>query len=263
MNSISTDVLVSPSPSPSSLEHSEKSGHASGRTPAPYGQACISCAKAKCKCILINNTTGLGPGQNAGYACERCVRLGRECKPSNGVRKRGAAVSKRANNSSASTRRGSNSMSAASRAANLEQKLEDLVAILKAQTSSGPGPPASASASASSHSSTHESRHQATLRQTMKAQFGVPTSSSSGQDSNDGVSRTVPGGPSVVTPATSMDNATCSTIESTPSPLPGPSQGISMSVAATEDTLSFFRQHYLQFLPFVYIPPEMRCVSNV
>jgi len=259
MNSISTDVLVSPSPSPSSLEQSEKPGHTPGRTPAPYGQACISCAKAKCKCILTNNTTGLGSGQNAGYACERCVRLGRECKPSNGVRKRGAAVSKRANNGSASTRRGSNGMSAASRAANLEQKLEDLVAILKAQTGSGPAPPTSAS----SQTNAPESQHQATLRQTMKAQFGVPTSLSSGRDSSNVASRTVSGGPSVVTPATSMDNATCSTIESTPSPLPGLGQDISMSAAAAEDTLSFFRQHYLRCFPFVYIPPEMRCVNNV
>ncbi|KAE8365733.1 hypothetical protein BDV27DRAFT_144195 [Aspergillus caelatus] len=46
-------------------------------TPAPYGQACINCARAKCKCLLLAT----------GDQCERCDRLGKECGPSLSVRR--------------------------------------------------------------------------------------------------------------------------------------------------------------------------------
>ncbi|KAI0396822.1 hypothetical protein F5Y17DRAFT_60975 [Xylariaceae sp. FL0594] len=258
MDSLPSGVRATAARTPTSLGQLEATGQAPGqapgRTPAPYGQACISCAKAKCKCILVQHTPGSGSGQNARYACERCVRLGRECKPSNGVRKRGAAVSKRTSTASTSNRRASNDISAVSRAANLEQKLEDLVAILKAQTSSGPAP----ATSAASRNSAPELGPQATFGQALKAQLGAPVSSRSGRNSHDeGNAKSVSSGPSVVTPAATIDNASCATTESTPSPLPGSSQDASMSVAEAEETLSFFRQHYLRFFPFVYIPPEM------
>ncbi|KAE8414602.1 hypothetical protein BDV36DRAFT_298833 [Aspergillus pseudocaelatus] len=46
-------------------------------TPAPYGQACINCARAKCKCLLLAT----------GDRCERFDRLGKECRPSLSVRR--------------------------------------------------------------------------------------------------------------------------------------------------------------------------------
>ncbi|KAH6628105.1 hypothetical protein F5144DRAFT_594197 [Chaetomium tenue] len=45
---------------------------------APYGHACMSCFKAKCRCV---------PRQS-GDGCERCLRLKKPCTPSNSTRRR-------------------------------------------------------------------------------------------------------------------------------------------------------------------------------
>lgn len=71
--------------------------------PAGYGQSCTNCSRAKCKCILTA----------IGGACERCSRLGKDCQPIATARKK---VAKR---------------TAASRAAQLEEKLDGLVSKLK------------------------------------------------------------------------------------------------------------------------------------
>ncbi|EED18581.1 hypothetical protein TSTA_123110 [Talaromyces stipitatus ATCC 10500] len=74
--------------------------------PAPYGRACVNCVRAKCKCILRND----------GDNCERCFRLKKDCMPSSSVRKR------------RSTPRNP------SQTARLEQKLDGLVSLLKANS---------------------------------------------------------------------------------------------------------------------------------
>ncbi|KAI0533041.1 hypothetical protein GGR58DRAFT_138001 [Xylaria digitata] len=199
-------------------------------TSAPYGQACVNCAKAKCKCILINSPgSGSGRGDSRPI-CQRCARLGRECKPSSGVRKRRAAGPRRAPATSASAG-ASSGTSAATRAANLEQKLEDLVAILKAQTSS------TTPTNTSSQSEAAES-----YRLQGKA--------------DPVASKIVPGRPAVVTPA-ATSCATGSTANSTPSPLPAPVHDLLMPAHQAEETLAFFRRHHLKFFPFVYLPPDM------
>ena len=76
-------------------------------TPAGYGRSCTNCSKAKCKCILRSD----------GVACERCHRLAKSCQPMTTSRKR---VGKK---------------SATSRTAQLEEKLDDLVSILRASQS--------------------------------------------------------------------------------------------------------------------------------
>jgi hypothetical protein len=78
-------------------------GAASG-APAGYGRSCTNCSRAKCKCIL---RTADGP-------CERCHRLGKDCRPIEASRKR---IVKKASSS---------------QTAQLEQKLDDLVSILRA-----------------------------------------------------------------------------------------------------------------------------------
>ncbi|KAF5678071.1 transcription factor [Fusarium heterosporum] len=79
-------------------------------TPAGYGRACTACQRAKCKCVL----------RASGSDCERCHRLGKPCQPMATSRKR---VAKK---------------STSSRTAQLEEKLEDLVTILRAsQPSNG------------------------------------------------------------------------------------------------------------------------------
>lgn len=76
-------------------------------TPSIYGRACSNCAGAKSKCVYASNDGG----------CERCRRLSKECVPSASVRKRG------------------NRRTGSSRTAQLEEKLEDLVTMLRDQSS--------------------------------------------------------------------------------------------------------------------------------
>ncbi|KAI1471988.1 uncharacterized protein F4812DRAFT_201402 [Daldinia caldariorum] len=49
-------------------------------SPAPYGQACVACSRAKCKCFYRAD----------GSSCERCHRLGKTCEPAFTARKRKA-----------------------------------------------------------------------------------------------------------------------------------------------------------------------------
>ncbi|KAK0386169.1 hypothetical protein NLU13_6006 [Sarocladium strictum] len=71
---------------------------------AGYGRSCTNCSRAKCKCILRPD----------GNTCERCHRLRKDCQPMVSSRKR--TVKK----------------SSSSRTAQLEEKLDDLVSILRA-----------------------------------------------------------------------------------------------------------------------------------
>ncbi|KAH9233035.1 hypothetical protein K456DRAFT_1788268, partial [Colletotrichum gloeosporioides 23] len=77
-------------------------GAAGGGIAAPYGRACTNCSRAKCKCIL----------RPAGGACERCHRLNKTCQPSNPQRKRSKKPP-------------------SSRTAQLEEKLDGLVTLLR------------------------------------------------------------------------------------------------------------------------------------
>lgn len=222
------------------------------RTSAAYGQACTNCAKAKCKCILIisHPGSGSGSGRAARPTCERCARLGRECNPSSGIRKRRAAGSRRSAGASALAGV-SNGISAASRAANLEQKLEDLVAILKAQATSTPNHTSPQPDVAEPH---QERRNNTGLR--------VATSSATDRQSNNVNGRTVPGGPAMITPASTTGHATCSTSSSTPSPLTAPANNALVSASQAEETLAFFCQHHLKYFPFIYLPPDLTYVNT-
>ncbi|KAI8630245.1 hypothetical protein F5Y19DRAFT_429452 [Xylariaceae sp. FL1651] len=76
--------------------------------PAPYGQTCAGCVRAKCKCFF----------QPGGQTCERCHRLGKECEPSGTVRKRRARKERQPSSS-----------------ARLEQKPNETVSLLRSQSS--------------------------------------------------------------------------------------------------------------------------------
>lgn len=78
--------------------------------PAGYGRSCTNCSRAKCRCIL----------RSEGGSCERCHRLGKDCHQIDTMRKR---VAKR---------------TTSSRTAQLEEKIEDLVSMLRATHDSGP-----------------------------------------------------------------------------------------------------------------------------
>ncbi|GLB23587.1 hypothetical protein AtubIFM61612_004182 [Aspergillus tubingensis] len=79
--------------------------------PAPYGRACMNCSQSKCKCIL----------PKGGGRCQRCQRLNKECRPS------------------AFNRRQNARKSSLSKTGRLEKKLDDLVTLLRAQSSNNAG----------------------------------------------------------------------------------------------------------------------------
>ena len=83
---------------------SPKGSSSDGGAPAGYGRSCTNCSRAKCKCIFR---------PPSGGSCERCHRLGKECIPIATTRKR---VEKK---------------HMSSRTAQLEEKLDDLVSILR------------------------------------------------------------------------------------------------------------------------------------
>ncbi|KAI1388440.1 uncharacterized protein F4822DRAFT_402841 [Hypoxylon trugodes] len=105
------------------MPRSSVSGPSSSCNPAPYGQACLGCSRAKCKCFQRAD----------GSACERCHRLGKTCEPAMAVRKRKAATPppapeqpKQPLPSMVSSR--------------LEEKLDDLVTLLRSQAAEKQGP---------------------------------------------------------------------------------------------------------------------------
>ncbi|KAG6361747.1 hypothetical protein INS49_009975 [Diaporthe citri] len=74
---------------------------------AQYGQACMLCVKAKCRCV----------GRSDGKGCERCNRLSKQCRP----------------HETASQRAANNSQDSDDRFAQLEGRLDTLVSLLKAR----------------------------------------------------------------------------------------------------------------------------------
>ncbi len=149
----------------------------------------------------------------------------------------------------------SSGTSAATRAANLEQRLEDLVAILKAQAT--PTPP-----HASSQPDASQPHQQGKAGQEVRIEPEFTAPSATDWRSDNVSTRIVSGGPTVVTPA-ATSCATCSTANSTPSPLPAPAHDVLMSAPEAEETLALFRRHHLVFFPFVYLPPDMTYVSLI
>lgn len=209
------------------------------RKSVPYGQACTNCSKAKCKCI---SRGGLGA------MCERCQRLGKECIPSVSVRKRAAR------------------RPASERTAHLEEKLDDLVSILRAQAAGNP------------------------------AVASVYRAATNGGDLRD-LSVTSPGDGERAAAAAAIELDPCIVVQGgrkAPTnghalPLPPPADNmnicnnypnpnpnasyptppsvvssqdanLSISPAEAEETLVIFREQFLEFFPFVYIPRETTLV---
>ncbi|KAI1780619.1 hypothetical protein F4818DRAFT_396279 [Hypoxylon cercidicola] len=102
-----------PASSLSGLEMvSDSATSSSACSPAPYGRACAGCSRAKCKCFYRSD----------GSACERCHRLGKACEPALAVRKR-----------KAQTPPPTTQPPAPPIASRLEEKLDDLVTLLRSQ----------------------------------------------------------------------------------------------------------------------------------
>ncbi|KAI1643070.1 uncharacterized protein F4817DRAFT_271618 [Daldinia loculata] len=201
----------------------------SPRKSVPYGQACTNCSKAKCKCISRGSP---------GSTCERCQRLGKECVPSVSVRKRAAR------------------RPASERAAHLEEKLDDLVSILRAQAAVNP--PAVAVGT---------SYRPVTNGELPSASPSVDANTNAGPMDLDPSIGVVQGGndlaatshalplPSPVDASSYCDRYPSATAYPTPPSVTSSHDG-GLSPAEAEDTLRMFKDQFLPFFPFVYIPPD-------
>ena len=190
-----------PSPNPNSAV----------RESALYGHACAGCSKAKCRCI------GRGPG----ISCERCHRLSKDCQPSGVVRKRLA-------------RRPAN------KTARLEEKLDDLVTLLKTQ--------ATTSTSDTTAGSTGSQNEQVVVNSETRPAIGAWEYPQQSQ-LNGAV-------PPLHTAAGSGTLPAASSIFATPNWI-NPLYSSELSLTQAEGYLGTFRRYHLDAYPFVYIPPEV------
>ncbi|RYP07563.1 hypothetical protein DL764_002418 [Monosporascus ibericus] len=219
------------------------------RTSAPYGHACGGCARAKCKCIISSR----------GAACERCRRLGRACTPSATVRKRSTAASRRATarddrGGSGGSSDNGNGNCASGRTARLEEKLDDLVALLRSQASTaavgagagaaGVGGVIGVSGIAAAHATTAAGPQQA------------PTPESTGDDQPRLRARDVFPFTQLVGPAAANQVAV-------PACYQDPDPGRAFAVPdhleprqSAEESLRIFRENHLRFFPAADIERE-------
>ncbi|KAI2638625.1 hypothetical protein GGS21DRAFT_509197 [Xylaria nigripes] len=218
------------------------------RISAPYGQACYYCVKAKCRCIIISTNSSFSKSDSR-LPCERCARLGRECKPTRGVRKlEGAGTRRRAG---ASAARASSGLSSATRAANLEQRLEDLMEMLKAQT-------AGTSTDSAYKSGSAEPFRRGKLTQNVRVEPEVPMYQEINQHPNNIASKITPCQQPMSSSVAAPANPTGSRAPtSAPTSSLLPDNDVLMPPIQAAEALDFFRQYYLKFFPFVYIPSEM------
>ncbi|KAI1801058.1 hypothetical protein F4811DRAFT_482663 [Daldinia bambusicola] len=218
------------------------------RKSVPYGQACTNCSKAKCKCISRG-----GPGS----VCERCQRLGKECIPSISIRKRAAR------------------RPASERTAHLEEKLDDLVSILRAQAVVNP--PAAGtgtsytptsnsellSASASVGSNANANTNAAAAAATAATPLELDPSIGAVPNGNNlaaatpttATSQALPLPSPVIDTASYCDRYASAASYPTPPSVASSHDG-GLSPAEAEDTLRVFRDQFLPFFPFVYLPPD-------
>ncbi|RYP22616.1 hypothetical protein DL767_009012 [Monosporascus sp. MG133] len=220
------------------------------RTSAPYGHACAGCARAKCKCIIGSR----------GGSCERCRRLGRACTPSATVRKRSTAASRRAaardaRGGSGGSSDNGNGNCTSGMTARLEEKLDDLVTLLRSQASTaavgagaggvgGVGSGVGVGGVAAAHATTAATHQQA------------PTPDSTGDDQPQLRLRDV-------FPFTQLVGPAAANQVVVPPCHQDPDPGRAFAVPdhleprqSAEESLQIFREIHLRSFPFVYIPPE-------
>ncbi|KAJ5085829.1 hypothetical protein N7532_010600 [Penicillium argentinense] len=167
--------------------------HVPSGTPAPYGRACLNCTRAKSKCILLSN----------GNGCERCQRLKKDCRPSPSVRKR-------------------NGRSSASRTAQLEAKLDNIVSLLQAN-GGAPGLPAD--------------WENATTINTARPNI-LPCQATNLNSTPPGIPSPVPSAPG-------------------DSPLVEFWKSLRISPEEAEKTIRNFRTNNMRYIPFIHIPPNV------
>ncbi|GAB1311438.1 hypothetical protein MFIFM68171_01648 [Madurella fahalii] len=191
--------------------------------PAPYGQACTNCSRAKCKCMR----------RPSGGACERCVRRGRDCKSPAGSRLKQAGKK------------------AHSRTRELEAKLDSLVSLL--QSSTLPTTISSNTSSASNAESSATGRPQdAASDKTLNSSQSVASNTSLTAGTHACLPTTAaPAAPAAPAASAHQHASHCFPASMAPSDNPE-----DMSEPEAEECLRIFRAS-LNHFPFVYIPASM------
>ncbi|KAI0121427.1 hypothetical protein F4776DRAFT_630812 [Hypoxylon sp. NC0597] len=187
-------------------------------SPAPYGQACLGCSRAKCKCFYRSD----------GTDCERCHRLGKVCEPAPIVRKRKARTPPPPPTQPlpppVSTR--------------LEEKLDDLVTLLRSQAAEK-----QAQSQTQSQRQTPQSINEGT-----PGSLGDSTSSMPGRENPDLVLDTAASIVHILRPETPL---------MLPSPILEDVSVHQVPDGIAEEQLDTFRRVFLSTFPFVHIPITM------
>ncbi|KAF2645528.1 hypothetical protein P280DRAFT_465347 [Massarina eburnea CBS 473.64] len=174
---------------------------------AAYGHSCSNCVKAKCKCVP----------RDAGGSCERCHRLTKDCQLATFIRKRGVRKT----------------VASSTRTSKLEDKLDSLVSLLRAQHA-----PPNADITATNVSSLPVDPQTRNLPSSPSREFDNSPVILSCLDPL-GTARHV-----TLTPSTTSSSAT-----SPPSDLQIPTENAS-------HILSIFRSRFLDHFPFMHLPPS-------
>ncbi|CAJ2509724.1 Uu.00g056240.m01.CDS01 [Anthostomella pinea] len=185
-------------------------------TPAPYGQACTNCSRAKYRCIYRSDRR----------ECERCHRLEKECVPS-------------------VSRRLAGRRSTGPRTVDLEEKIQDLMALLRNQAAgdvdSHVDPPAASIVTPAPSDELHSNR----------------TVGDYGSGTGSGKSFTPEtAGPVHSEPVAQGDGVYRAILQAEREP--------SLLLSAfeirphqAEDCLAYFQTHMLNSFPFMYLRPDI------
>ncbi|KYK56933.1 hypothetical protein DCS_03939 [Drechmeria coniospora] len=191
--------------------------------PAGYGQSCTNCSKAKCRCMLRAD------GEADG-GCERCYRLDKSCERIVANRKR---TQKR---------------SASSRTAQLEEKLQDLVSILRASQHPGQQGVDAASLAQSSSSS---SPSQSLLHQLPPSRLDSLVEAATANTASTKTRQKAPPPP----PLFCMDQPACADNTAVPSAVNAYTRA-EPTLEEAEVYLAKFRD-WLKNFPFMHLPADL------
>ncbi|KAI1451221.1 hypothetical protein F4805DRAFT_452224 [Annulohypoxylon moriforme] len=190
-------------------------GDSASCSPAPYGQACVGCSRAKCKCFYRSD----------GSSCERCHRLGKSCEPALALRKRKARTPPPPPTQPHPPPVNSR----------LEEKLDDLVSLLRSQAAEKQGQPQS-----QSQKHTPQSISEGT-----PGGYGESVSSMSVHENPDLALDTAAGVVHLLRP----DSPPMS-----PSPISDDISIHRIPEGVAEEQLELFRRSFIPMFPFIHIP---------
>ncbi|KAI2467660.1 hypothetical protein F4781DRAFT_302295 [Annulohypoxylon bovei var. microspora] len=190
-------------------------GASASCSPAPYGQACAGCSRAKCKCFYRSD----------GSSCERCHRLGKTCEPALALRKRKAHTPPPPPTQPHPPPHNSR----------LEEKLDDLVTLLRSQAAEKQG-----QAQTPSQRLTPQSTSEGT-----PGGYGDSMSSMSAQENPDIAIDTAASVVHILRPVSPP---------MLPLPIYDDISIHNLPERVAEEQLDTFRRFFLSMFPFVHIP---------